>query len=432
MQDEAASSTEHYDTVQSSNGLHTSNFALYNFLVGQQPLRWMAHNQQPFEVQQNHSPYTMPQQAQQVSRSPVTATSIGIPGNPLQGPSNRSGVQVPEAERNIVTGVDGRLRPSPEHSPGQVPPDKRPRLATQRQRSTLIDSNGQSVPVYNFVSLPSNSHSVHDPAMRPPSVTSTTSPRIAAGTDGFPQGYTTNQASIPRKQSSYSPMDLPQQHPAQVSRTGTRPSIPSPAARGPTVAQQLLPRFEAAMADPLNGKILSNDWAHHRSALLKDACRVGDWFYLTLHQIYCLRTLKREVMGELGIGGAREHGLTILESVLLPNTSLQFLALEWFAQFPTELKSLLQRSSPDASRALTAVHIMLDKMSLHWPYLQASCNARKYPPSPHELFDLGMLSSVLQGVFFTYSFRMIEGADAGRWIERAQLFVSPPFQPVYI
>lgn len=137
-------------------------------------------------------------------------------------------------------------------------------------------------------------------------------------------------------------------------------------------------------------------------------------------------------MGELGIGGAREHGLTILESVLLPNTSLQFLALEWFAQFPTELKSLLQRSSPDASRALTAVHIMLDKMSLHWPYLQASCNARKYPPSPHELFDLGMLSSVLQGVFFTYSFRMIEGADAGRWIERAQLFVSPPFQPVYI
>jgi hypothetical protein len=436
MQDEAALSTEHYDTVQSSNGLHTSSTNPYRFLDGQQHQRWMVPSQQLFSVQQNHLPSTMAQQVQQAHRSAATDTSIGISRNPSEGVSEGSDVQVPEGETNIETGLDGRPRPSPEHSPGQVPPDKRPRFASQSQRSTLTRPNFQYAPVYSFVSSPSNQHSAHDPTMPPP-VTSTTSPHIATGTGNLPENYPITQASIPRRQSSHRNMELPRQHPAQMSRTGTRPNIPSPAARQPNTTQlmphsMLLPRLEAAMADPFTGKILSKDWAHHRSTLLKDACRLGDWFYLTLHQIYCLRTLKRDMMGALGINGVREHGLTNLESVLLPNTSLQFLALEWFALFPTDLKSLLQRSSPDASRALTQVHIMLDKVSMHWPQLQVSCIARRYPPSPYELYELGMLSTVLQGVFFTYIFRLIEGADAEGWIERAQSFVSPPFRRVYI
>jgi hypothetical protein len=189
----------------------------------------------------------------------------------------------------------------------------------------------------------------------------------------------------------------------------------------------LLPRLQAAVADPLTGPIFKEEWGSRRFLLLDEACKSADWFYLTLHQIYCWRTIKREVMGQLALAGTREVALLNLEPLLMPNTKLSFAACDWFSRFPTSRESLLEGSHPEALDALKMVHMMLDNMSLHWGHFQDACRARSFPPSPYELYDtLRMPSTVLQEVFFTFLLRQIEGLLDEQWIDRARDFVSHP------
>ena len=136
-------------------------------------------------------------------------------------------------------------------------------------------------------------------------------------------------------------------------------------------------------------------------------------------------------MGQLGLVGTREVALMNLEPLLMPNTKLSFAACDWFSRFPTSQESLLEGSNPEALEALKMMHIMLDNMSLHWPQLQEACRARRFPPSPYELYEtLSMPSTVLQEVFFTFLLRQIEGLLDEQWIDRARQFVSPPLRQV--
>ena len=185
-----------------------------------------------------------------------------------------------------------------------------------------------------------------------------------------------------------------------------------------------LPRLKAIIADPQT-KPSFTDWARQRVVLLEEACNCEDWFYLTLHQIYCWASLNRTVLPQLGFTPAREHALASLEAILIPNTQLQPMALEWLSQFPTNPLEILRGSNADASAAIDLMHAFLDKLSQEWSQLSGSCLVRKYPPSPYELHArLGMSSTVLQKVFFTFIFRQIEGGDNQSWVDYATQFFN--------
>lgn len=388
-----------------------------------QPLR------SPLGMEQEHSQSTMAQQPEVVSRSTADLSGYGPSETALNGFANHAEAQIPDTNTAIGKALDSTPHYVAEQNPSQNPPNKRPRLDPHCQSAASTVANGQ--PLYNFVPLPEHSPSVANFAMPPP-LPSTTSLRVTAGPGTVPPAYAASQAPIPRRQSSISNIGPSQQQQAQRGPTTTSltPSTSPHSAHQatpawPTPSMLLLPRLRAALADPVLGEAFQEECSSKRVALLQEACGSADWFYLTLHQIYCWRTMNMQVAGQLGLGGVKEIELINLEVLLMPNTSLAFTACDWFSRFPTSQESLLQGSSPEAADALCKTYLVLEKMSMHWALLQASCRARRIPPSPYELYGtLGMSSTVLQQVCFSFMFTQIEGMHDERWSNRAKQFVS--------
>lgn len=438
MQDDSALRAQHHVIVPSSSGLHTSNATSHQFLGGQQHRSWMApvqSLQSLFSEEQDYTPNTT---AQQVNRITTDLDRHHSSETACNGPGGQLGAQLPEANR-IPGAVLDSMSPHTsiaEQNPPQIPPNKRPRLDTQLHGTDFTIFEGQPAPLYNFVSLPENSLSFESLAT-PPLRTTTTSPRVAAGPSNIPPGYAADPVLMSHRQPSLSNMGISRQQPMQPAPTTTiTPSMSPHSAHRPiatkrTQIMMLLPRLQAAVADPLTGPIFREEWGSRRFLLLDEACKSADWFYLTLHQVYCWRTIKREVTPQLGLVGKREVALMNLEPLLMPNTKLSFAACDWFSRFPTSQESLLEGSDLEALKALKMIHIMLDKMSLHWPQLQEACRARSFPPSPYELYEkLKMASTVLQEVFFTFLLRQIEDLLDEQWIDRARQFVSGPLRRV--
>jgi hypothetical protein len=433
MQDD--NRAHHHSVVQSSSGLRTSNVTSHHFLGGQPHRSWMVPTQSLqslFSTEQEYSPSTMTQQAEPVNSNTRRLDGYVQSERALNGATDQTEARVSDTNRTIGTALESIPLHIPEQNPSQHSPNKRPRFDTWAHSAASPVSDGDG-PLYNFVSLPVNSPSLENLTMPPPPI-STTSPRTANGPGNIPSGYTANQAPTPRRQSSSNNLGTgpPQPGPATPALTPTTSPHPAHQAINTrrTPSMSLLPRLQAARADPSLSQAFSEEWGSRRLLLLEEACRSADWLYLTLHQIFCWRTIDGDGLVQLGFVGRKELELINLEVLLMPNTHLSFMARNFFATFPTTHEDLLHGSSPDAKDALALIHKLLENMSMHWPLLQESCRTRGFPPSPYELYEtLGMRSTVLQEVFFTFLFRQIEGGN--QWVGRAQQFVSRPLRCGY-
>jgi zinc finger MIZ domain-containing protein len=164
-----------------------------------------------------------------------------------------------------------------------------------------------------------------------------------------------------------------------------------------------------------------------RFILLQDACNNEDYFYVTLHQFFCLWTIDRSLIAD--IDGFRDnHTVTfafnVLSQLIRDNQALSNVHLTWFSLFPAPLKDLLARSD-HYYRTTNNVSRFLARLKIHWTSLTNECKQRGYPPLVDELVNrLGLLSPVLQGVFFTASRRNLGIGDNEIGAQMEALFVQ--------
>ena len=144
-----------------------------------------------------------------------------------------------------------------------------------------------------------------------------------------------------------------------------------------------------------------------RLELLRDACTHFDYFYLLLHQIYCLEYRLRGSANDISLTDSQKGGLNIVSYLLVSNEHLAPESLQWFCVFPLPLNVLLAQS-----QAFQRVHggLMrcLEKMANGWDNLKKQCRLRRYPPLVDELCMLfEMTTFTLQKVVFTAILREI-------------------------
>ena len=149
------------------------------------------------------------------------------------------------------------------------------------------------------------------------------------------------------------------------------------------------------------------DVVRPRLELLHDACNHFDYFYLLLHQIYCLEYRLRGSDQDLGLTDSQKGGLNVVSYLLVSNEHLAPESLQWFCVFPLPLDVLLTQS-----QAFRKVHggLMkcLEKMADGWDNLKKQCRLRRYPPLVDELCMLfEMTTFTLQKVVFTAILREI-------------------------
>ena len=144
-----------------------------------------------------------------------------------------------------------------------------------------------------------------------------------------------------------------------------------------------------------------------RLELLHDACNHFDYFYLLLHQIYCLEFRLRGSENDLGLTNSQKGGLNVVSYLLVSNEHVALESLQWFCVFPLPLNVLLTQSQT-FQRIHEGLMRCLGKMADGWDNLKKQCRLRRYPPLVDELCMLfEMTTFTLQKVVFTAILREI-------------------------
>lgn len=160
-----------------------------------------------------------------------------------------------------------------------------------------------------------------------------------------------------------------------------------------------------------------------RFHILRDACVKQDYFYLVLHQLYCLWSVNPQNVSDLLLGdmGTISMGFEILDSVLKKNSGLSRSNLEWCANFPCQPADLSH--SPTVSNVAAFLHCLAN----NWTALHEVSFNRVCPYLMDEIIGkLKCYSVVLQGILFTASRRRLGvldgqlGTEMDHWFRRDQ------------
>lgn len=147
-----------------------------------------------------------------------------------------------------------------------------------------------------------------------------------------------------------------------------------------------------------------------RFQLLIEACRVEDFFYVILHQIYILWDFRREEVlsiPETPDIGSLQTGFRIVAKIIHENIQLAPNHKRWFAEFPHSLTKLL-KTSDYCRKICTNVLNCVVKLSTNWYPLMHECKTRLAPLLAEELVSkLGVLSPIFQRILFTSSRRSL-------------------------
>ncbi|MCJ1459332.1 hypothetical protein MMC28_009709 [Mycoblastus sanguinarius] len=136
-----------------------------------------------------------------------------------------------------------------------------------------------------------------------------------------------------------------------------------------------------------------------RLGLLRDACKRSDYFYLMLHQLFCLDH-KFRYSGEYipGLTNVHRSGLNILAFLLVSNDNMADDAVGWFSIFPLPLEALLGQK-PAFKLAYDEVLKCLSKLANSWTAMRSTCSRRSHPPLVDELLLMfNVKSFILQQV----------------------------------
>ena len=139
-----------------------------------------------------------------------------------------------------------------------------------------------------------------------------------------------------------------------------------------------------------------------RFGLLEDALKQHDYFYVVLHQIYCLGTQHTAKLREIctGFELVHGHGLNLLSFLLIDNSALEAGAIQWFQTFPLPM-DLMLRNHAVFRTVYANVLSFLENFAHKWVQVRDESNARYSPPSAQEMMTVFRNDSiVLQGVMY--------------------------------
>jgi hypothetical protein len=200
---------------------------------------------------------------------------------------------------------------------------------------------------------------------------------------------------------------------AIVSRPGTLPShLPRAEAEREYFSKQLEALEylnKARLARAKNPQSSLSRESVSRIRVLGEAFRDKDFFYLALHQAYCLySTAPNEisVAGEPGLDIV--PCLDILKQLFVDDQNLTSNLLTWFLEFPAPWAKMQMKK--DFIDMLPQIQKSLDLISQHWTSFEQKINLRCYPPLISELIgQFGIVSDTLRYVICTAFARRIYG-----------------------
>lgn len=155
-----------------------------------------------------------------------------------------------------------------------------------------------------------------------------------------------------------------------------------------------------------------------RVSLLRLACERNDYFYLALHQIFCLRSTALWNSCFLrGYGQLEDQGMAIISKLLLPNSSFNPMFVELCCRFPGPLEQL-QRWGIYANSIEHFLRV-LASLATHYEFFENVMETRGYPPLIHEMVaSLGISSATLQRIIFTSICRRILDYPDESWLHK--------------
>ena len=132
-----------------------------------------------------------------------------------------------------------------------------------------------------------------------------------------------------------------------------------------------------------------------RMRLLREACQEEDWFYVALHQMYCLFSIQQQALaGMVGLSPKHLEGFSVVRELIKENSLLPQERLSWFAQFPSPLQALYSQS--DLYRhAVSLVKDFILVLPEAYSRFQTDCRGRGTPPLVHELVIVMKLQSLI-------------------------------------
>ncbi|KAI3396899.1 hypothetical protein diail_11512, partial [Diaporthe ilicicola] len=159
-----------------------------------------------------------------------------------------------------------------------------------------------------------------------------------------------------------------------------------------------------------------------RFHILRDACVKQDYFYLILHQLYCLWFINPQTVSTLlGDVGTITMGFEILDTVLKRNSGFSRSNLEWCANFPCQTSALSR------NQTVYSVATFLVCLAKNWTALHEASFNRLCPYLMDEMIGkLQCYSVVLQGILFTASRRRLGvldsqfGTEMDNWFRKDQ------------
>ncbi|OBT60482.1 hypothetical protein VE03_10107 [Pseudogymnoascus sp. 23342-1-I1] len=170
---------------------------------------------------------------------------------------------------------------------------------------------------------------------------------------------------------------------------------------------------------------IASNIERQRIRMLQEACRNDDYFYVALHQMFCLWALDPDLVARLTMpnsGAILKAAFTIIAQLIMHNSTINEVHTKFFSVFPNHLSELMYRSD-QYSLTVNNVATFLTKLSMEWPTYIPECRQRGYPPLVDELVNrFGLLSPILQHIIFTATRRNIGFPDDEYSAQMEQLF----------
>ncbi|KAK2810811.1 hypothetical protein FQN50_002634 [Emmonsiellopsis sp. PD_5] len=185
-----------------------------------------------------------------------------------------------------------------------------------------------------------------------------------------------------------------------MARTGQRTANPQPSPQ--LSLKALIPRVDQLPRLP-------NSVESRRAVLLRTACDKQDWFYIALHQIYCLDPSFLAASFH-NFGTRQMDGINIVSDLLVNNSTLSEQFVRACAEFPASIETMIH-NVPRYTGTLGEVMRFLGLLSDRWPSFEATIISRRYPPLVigELLQHLALPSLTLQYIIFVACCRRIGG-----------------------
>lgn len=149
-----------------------------------------------------------------------------------------------------------------------------------------------------------------------------------------------------------------------------------------------------------------------RIALLRDAVQRGDWFYQVLHQLFCLRTVSRQLLPQ-SLGDVNDKCWDSIAILICSNDRLDRELVEFFSSFPESIMAIYSTDAREIYEArVQAVKGCLNSLPAHWDRFVNGCKDVSAPPLVQDLSHMLQLKTpVLQSTAFRAIARMLYGGS---------------------